>query len=536
MDVLYWAFAGPWYLLKGILRALWFMLCLPFRLRKHLKGQRSAHGSSRWATRWEQLRKGAIRGEGVILGRGAFGRLIRFSTDGLVMVFASTGAGKGLGVVIPSLLTYKGSMVVTDPKGENYAITRRCRQGMGRVRMLNPRDLIHSDRFNPLDMIRNDGVSAADDAAALAKLMVKPDTRESHWDDKATEILTALILHTLQEPPASRTLAAVRKLSVGARETFIATLEEIALHSPSLTAREIASGALTSAVDADGNFSPEFGSILSNVQKATAPWSAGSPAGILSSSSTFTFNDLISEVTTVYLCVDEDLLNVYDRWLRVMVGCILATLTRAKANRPKRKVVLMLNEVAVLGRLETLESQSGLLRAYCTPVLIWQNMLQVYRIYGHDNGKAFLANASARVFFGVNDNDTAQYVAHMLGNAPTVSRSSGVSRTGYGYDSQQQGESESGYWLLDASEVQRSPTRTIVKIRTVDYPILGHRIDYRRIWRWRRLWDKWDGTPPSGFNTPPQNPDHDTEDTDIVPLAYQGEPSRARHEPMGRNI
>lgn len=534
MDVLYWTFAAPWYALVWTCRLVWFLVRCPFLLHRRLKGRRGAHGSARWATRWEQWRKRAIRGEGVILGRGAFGRLVRFSTDGLVMVFASTGAGKGLGVVIPSLLTYQGSMVVTDPKGENYAITRRRRQSLGKVRMMNPRDLVHSDRFNPLDMIRDDGVSAADDAAALARLMVKPDARESHWDDKATEILTAMILHTLQEPPASRTLASVRKLSTGARETFIATLEEIARYSPSLAAREIASGALTSAVDAEGNFSPEFGSILSNVQKATAPWSAGSPAGILSSSSTFTFNDLLTDVTTVYLCVDEELLAVYDRWLRVMVGCILNTLTRAKANRPNRKVVLMLDEVAVLGRLETLESQSGLLRAYCTPVLIWQNMLQVYRIYGHDNGKAFLANASARVFFGVNDNDTAQYVATMLGNAPTVSRSTGTSRNGTGYDSHQEGQSESGYWLLDASEVQRSPTRAIIKLRTVDYPILGRRIDYRKIWRWRGSWDRWDGAHQVGFHNVPVNPDRDTDNDEVPPLPYLNPPSRSREGYSGR--
>ncbi|TBG92657.1 type IV secretory system conjugative DNA transfer family protein [Rhizobium leguminosarum] len=527
MDVLYWTFAGPWYLLVALCKLAWWLVRQPFRLLRFMRSRRGAHGSARWARRWEQWRKGAISGEGVILGRGAFRRLLRFSTDGLVMVFAATGAGKGLGVVIPSLLTYRGSMVVTDPKGENYAITRRHRLTCGKVRMLNPRDLVHSDRFNPMDMIRRGDATEADDAAALAALMVKPDARESHWDDKAAEILKALILHTLEEPPSSRTLATVRKLSTGARETFIETLQEIAEHSPSIAAREIASGAMTSAIDSDGNFSPEFGSILSNLQKATAPWSAGAPAGILSSSSTFQLTELLGEVSTLYLCVDEDLLRVYDRWLRVMVGCILNTLTRAKANRPKRKVVLLLDEAAVLGRMETLESQAGLLRAYCTPVLIWQNMPQITKVYGTDDAKAFLANASARVFFGINDNDTAHYVANMLGNATTISRSSGVSYTGAGNSSHQEGQSESGYWLLDASEVQRSQTRTIVKLRTVDYPILGRRIDYRKMWRWRGLWDKWEGTPPPGFNHAPAPPSDVDEDHDpSLPLVNTGSRSR----------
>lgn len=144
-------------------------------------------------------------------------------------------------------MPYPGSMVVTDPKGENYEITRRRRASFGKVRMLNPTELEHSDRYNPIDIIRIGTPNEADDAAALASLMIKPDAREAHWDDKAASMLKALILHTLQEPDESRTLAAVRRLSVGTPQVFLATLETIADESPSLAAREIAAGFLTSA-------------------------------------------------------------------------------------------------------------------------------------------------------------------------------------------------------------------------------------------------------------------------------------------------
>ncbi|CAN7690698.1 type IV secretory system conjugative DNA transfer family protein [Rhizobium sp. LjRoot30] len=495
MDVLIWLFR----LIRGLFRL--------FGLGSAAPRAKGSHGTARWASRWEQLRSGAVRGDGVLLGRGAFRRLLRFSTDGMVMVFATMGAGKGLGVVIPSLLTYQGSMVVTDPKGENYAITRRQRATFGKVRMLNPADLLHSDRWNPMDMLRAGTPTVVDDAAALAALMVKPDARESHWDDKAQSVLKALLLHTLEEPPASRTLATVRRLSSGQRETLIATLDDIATHSPSMAAREIAAGVLSSAIDSDGDFSPEFGSILSNLQKATEPWSAGAPAGMLSSSSTFNMAELTDEITTLYLCVDEEFLDTYDRWLRVMVGCVLKTLTRAKTRRPKRKVVLMLDEVAVLGRLDTLEKQSGLLRAYCTPVLIWQNLAQIYKNYGQEDGAAFLANASARVFFGVNDNLTAEYVAQMLGHTTTLSSSTGTSMAAGGWEtkSRQEGQAESGYWLLDPAEVQRLPLeRLIVKYRNLPYPVFGRRLDYRYMLSLCGLWDKWQaGSPPDMNNEPP---------------------------------
>ncbi|OBQ66500.1 type IV secretory system conjugative DNA transfer family protein (plasmid) [Mesorhizobium loti] len=505
MDVLQAIATGIFAVIRGALWLVWIILTSPARYRRYVRRKGGSHGSSRWAGRFEQIWHGAVRGEGVILGRGAFGRLIRFSKDGMVMVFATMGAGKGLGVVIPSLLTYRGSMVVTDPKGENYAITRRRRATLGQVRMLNPTDPHHSDRFNPMDIIRAGTPSEADDAQALASLMVTPSGRDEHWDNKAISLLKALILHTLHEPLASRNLAGVRRLSVGSSATFIASLEEIAESSPSLAARETAAGALTSSVGKDGQFSEEFSSILSNLQKATEPWSAGAPAGVLSASSTFALSELVSSVSTLYLCVDEDVLEVYGTWLRVMVGCTLKTLTRAKTAPPRRKVVLLLDEVAVLGRLDPLERQAGLLRAYCTPVLIWQNLPQVRRIYG-DGAAAFLANSSARVFFGVNDNDTAEYVATMLGNTTSMSSSTGVSQSSGAWErtNRQNGLSESGYWLLDAAEVQRLPLHhAIVKFRHVPYPVFGRRIDYRKIWRWSGLWDAWQGTPPAGVNSIP---------------------------------
>ena len=93
-----------------------------------------------------------------------------------------------------------------------------------------------------------------------------------------------------------------------------------------------------------------------------------------------------------------------------------------------------------------------------------------------ENASAFLANASARLFFGVNDNETANYVATMLGHTPAESSSSSVSLNGAGWDtrSRSHSHSEGNYWLLDAAEIQRLPlTKVIVKLRNCPFPIFG---------------------------------------------------------------
>lgn len=514
MDVLRFVFKVVFWVLRGFwITAVWLRPYIFGNGRTNARTE-GTHGTARFATRWELLTGGALTGKGPVVGKGPWGRLIRFTRDGLVMVFASTGAGKGLGIVVPTLLDYPGSILVTDPKGENYAITARRRRKFGRVLMLNPADVVQSERFNPLDMVRVGTPMEADDATALARLMIKPESHEApHWNDKATSLLTALILHTLAGPEALRTLAHVRSLSVGGPLEFRDLLCEIRDTSRSVKATEIAGGFIGTIPAEPGGKAGEFESILSTLHKATEPWSRGSPAGILSSESTFALSDLTEDVCTLYLCVDEELLPVYDRWLRVMTGCALNAIMRSKY-RPtgQHKVLLLLDEVAVLGPLDPLEKQSGLLRAYCTPVLIWQSLPQAAALYGRERANAFLANASCRVFFGVNDHETAEHVASLVGNTTTLSASENVSQSSEAWvrKNRQEGQSESGYWLLDPSEVQRLPvTRALIKFRDIPFVTLAVRLDYRKIWRWWGMWDSWRVTAPASKGTrrgPPSSP------------------------------
>lgn len=448
-----------------------------------------ALGSARFANRWELFWSGVRRGRGPIVGR--VGRsFLRFNKDGMIVVFAPMGAGKGVGVVIPNLLDYRGSIVCTDIKGENRAITARRRLKFGKVLALDTTDPHSSDRFNPLDMIRVDSLDEKDDAEALARLMVIPDAKESHWDSKAEGLLTCLILHAVRLAPELRTMAQLRSLSTLPPES----LKEL-LH---LIARE----GVRAACELAGSFlamegSEEFRSVLSNAEKATRVWSASSPAGAISACSTFSLSDLVSEVTTLYLVVDEEKLTVYAGFLRVMVGCALNALTRAKnLPRPKHKVLLLLDEAAALGSLEPLERGVGYLRAYCTPLLVFQDMSQLRELYRRSG--SFLANATCKVFFNVADLEAARFVSEIIGQATSFARNQGTSRSNMDMMREQQslGLSETGRWLLDPSEVMRLPgRRSIVLFRSdmLRYPVLAAKVNYRawRHWRWWGIYDRW---------------------------------------------
>lgn len=450
-----------------------------------------ALGSARFATTWELFWSGVRRGRGPIVGRrGRY--FLRFNKDGMITVFAPMGAGKGVGVVIPNLLDYRGSVLCTDIKGENRAITARRRSKFGKVYALDTTDPHQSDAFNPLDMIRVNTFHEKDDAEALAKLMIIPDGNGNHWDGKAEGMLTCLILHVLRLAPEQRTLCEVRTLSTLPPESFKELLRSIAREGPQAAA-ELAGSFLSM----DG--SEEFKSVISNTEKATRIWSLGSPAGAITSRSSFRLAELIDKTITIYLVVDEEKLSVYTGFLRVIVGCTINALTRAKDRpRPKRKVLLLLDEAASLGTLEPLERGVGYLRAYCTPLLVFQDMNQLRALYRRAG--SFLANATCKVFFNVADLDGARFISEMIGQTTSLVHNQGISQNNIDLMRRQRslGMSEAGRWLLDPSEVMRLPgNRSLVLFRNdiLRHPVLASKVNYRA-WRYLRWWGKFDTWPP----------------------------------------
>src|SRR5690554_496613 len=115
------------------------------------------------------------------------------SGGGHLMTIAPTGAGKGVGAIIPALLRHPGPVIVIDPKGENYAVTARRRRELGqRVVLLDPFYVTgaRSDSFNPLDLLARDDPGLADEAGVLADLLSPLTLREDpFWNNRARQTI-----------------------------------------------------------------------------------------------------------------------------------------------------------------------------------------------------------------------------------------------------------------------------------------------------------------------------------------------------------
>jgi len=128
------------------------------------------HGSARFATK-KEVAPLTRADTGLLIGRdGLSKKLLRYDGPAHLLTMAPTRTGKGVGTIIPNLLTADRSVICIDPKGENARIAGRARQQFGPVHILDPFGVTgqRSAAFNPLDMLDPAGLDVAEDASTLA--------------------------------------------------------------------------------------------------------------------------------------------------------------------------------------------------------------------------------------------------------------------------------------------------------------------------------------------------------------------------------
>src|SRR5271154_3542225 len=168
----------------------------------------TTYGSARWAEAPEIRQAGLLTNEGVMLGRWR-GAYLRHNGPEHVLCFAPTRSGKGVGLVVPTLLAWPGSAIVHDIKGENWALTAGWRLRFGRVLLFDPTNDL-SDAYNPLLEVRR-GAWEVRDVQNIADVLVDPEgafERRNHGEKTSHSLLVGAILHVLYAEP-DKTLAGV---------------------------------------------------------------------------------------------------------------------------------------------------------------------------------------------------------------------------------------------------------------------------------------------------------------------------------------
>ena len=198
------------------------------------------YGSARWADRQDVEKAGMFDADGVVLGK-LDRHYLRHDGPEHVLCFAPTRSGKGVGLVIPSLLTWPGSAIVHDIKGENWQLTSGFRARHGRVLLFDPTNT-SSAAYNPLLEVRR-GEWEVRDVQNIADILVDPEgslEKRNHWEKTSHALLVGAILHVLYAE-ADKTLAGVANFLSDPKRSIELTLKAMMVTDASWRGRTTSS-------------------------------------------------------------------------------------------------------------------------------------------------------------------------------------------------------------------------------------------------------------------------------------------------------
>ncbi|MBM3625005.1 MAG: type IV secretory system conjugative DNA transfer family protein, partial [Alphaproteobacteria bacterium] len=178
---------------------------------------RPLHGDARFATSRE-IEQAELRAKNGLLLAQTNGRLLTFGGAEHVIVYAPTRSGKGVGVVIPNLLSWSDSVVVLDVKKENFVKTAGFRAAHGqKVHLFDPLDPEgRTARYNPLSSVRRDPADLYDDLQRIAGMLFPPDPRgDPFWTEAARSAFIAVGGYVAETPQLPFTIGEIlRQLTV----------------------------------------------------------------------------------------------------------------------------------------------------------------------------------------------------------------------------------------------------------------------------------------------------------------------------------
>jgi len=374
------------------------------------------YGSARWATAQEIRSADLLHPDGVVLGQW-HGSYLRHEGPEHVLCFAPTRSGKGVGLVVPTLLTWPGSAIVHDIKGENWTLTAGWRSRFGRALLFDPTN-IESAAYNPLMEVRR-GEREVRDVQNIADVLVDPEgalERRNHWEKTSHALLVGTILHVLYAEE-DKTLAGVANFLSDPRRTIEKTLWAM-MNTPHLGKGHVHPVVASAARELLNKSENERSGVLSTAMSFLGLYRDPVVAKVTRRCD-WRIEDLVEgdKPLTLYLVVPPSDISRTKPLIRLILNQIGRRLTEElDSKQRKHRLLLMLDEFPALGRLDFFESALAFMAGYgLKSFLIAQSLNQIEKAYGQNN--SILDNCHVRVSFATNDERTAKRVSDALGIA-----------------------------------------------------------------------------------------------------------------------
>ncbi|MCA8270700.1 type IV secretory system conjugative DNA transfer family protein [Burkholderia vietnamiensis] len=368
---------------------------------------------------------------------------LRDSGSSHICTGAPTGSGKGVGVVNPTILSWIGSIIAYDMKKELWALSAGFRKALGQVVMrFEPTCMDGSGaRFNPLEEVRLRTLREVADAQNIAEMIVDPDGKgmDDHWAKTGHELLSAAILHVLYVEP-NKTLRGVVSFFCDPRRSIEQVAESMLNAHHDLDATQNWSDPMTGrrtlthpvVAEAARSFLNKSDNERSGVQSTALSFLSlyRDPVVAMNTAvSDFRIADLMNheKPVSLYLVVPPSDRKRLRPLIRLMFNLVLRNLTESmdykdgkQVQHYKHRLLMIMDEVPSLGKLEILEESIAFVRSYGIKILlIFQDYAQLYKAYTKE--ESLTSNTHITVMFTPNKIDTAKIISDRLGQK-TVQR------------------------------------------------------------------------------------------------------------------
>lgn len=475
------------------------MLIIGLKSRSSRKHE-GIHGTAHFATPEDVRESGLLpangkKGEGVYCGGYDIdGRThyLRHNGPEHVCVIAPTGSGKGVGLVIPTLLSEPGSVFVLDRKGENYAMTAgwRKKEANNIVLRFDPAEE-GSCSWNPLEEIRFGTRYQIGDTQSIALMVIDDDGKGiagNHWRTAAHALLVGTIIHALYKAEAvgryptlsdcAFILSGVGDFAAPRPEnefddmddkplaSLFSEMANVALNGNEDVAQEAQLNIRAAGSRFAATASKELASIISTAHNALSLY-LETNVKHNTSRSDFKISDLVQADKPVSLYFistprNADRLKPLARLLLTQIALGLADQMkfdngRSKTNH-KHRLLLMLDEFPTLGRLDVFENALAFIRGYgIKAYIIIQDIQQLYKSY--TNFESIISNCHVRIAYAPNKLETAEWLSKMAGQTTVIKEQISTSGKRFGTLLGQVSRSyqEIQRPLMTADEIMRLP-------------------------------------------------------------------------------
>jgi type IV secretion system protein VirD4 len=424
----------------GMIAALGALLALGVRGRTGERHE-GVHGTAHWADRTEieatsLLPRRGQRGEGVYVGGWRDSRnlhYLRHNGPEHIAAIAPTRSGKGVGLVVPTLLSWPHSLVVNDQKAELWHLTAgwRQREAGNTVLRFDPGAASGSIGFNPLAEIRLGTIHEVGDVQNLVTILVDPEGKGlvDHWAKTSHAFLTGAILHVLYRARATGSVGALPQVALALSDPArpVGDLYRDMLDNK-WAAGETHPTIATAARDMTNRPDEERGSVLSTAMSFLSLYRDPLIARNVSRSD-FRIMDLMNheKPVSLYLVVRAEDKDRMKPLMRLIINQLVRVLLRPDityaGGRPqmphKHRLLLMLDEFPSYGKLEVFQEALAYIAGHgIKAYLIMQDIAQLWGAYGRD--ESVISNCHLRVAYAPNKIETADWLSRMTGTATIV--------------------------------------------------------------------------------------------------------------------